>query len=67
MGDGEHYNEGACLRAERIVFETRKLDGVRVFQMTGNHKGTKGKLLINSYAVIDRQFKTVPRTPPASR
>lgn len=64
MGTGEHFNPGAALKAERIAFQTRKLviDN-KLIQMTGNHKGTRGTLQINSYAVIDRAFKTV--RPPA--
>jgi hypothetical protein len=62
VGDGTHYNPGAALEAERIAFQTRKLVAdKKPIQMTGNHKGTRGTLQINSYAVIDRAFKTVRR------
>ena len=57
MGDGEHYNLGAALKAHRIAFSTRKFAELKVTQASGAHRGTTGTLVNNSYCVIETPLR----------
>lgn len=48
-----HRDEGDSLEAERIICECRKVDEPRLIRLKGGHRGSRVKMSIYVYCVIE--------------